>query len=118
MWKIIGYTGSLTLFLGHSIMNDMNDKIESNSHAASEVKLPEISERDYKEENRFIEFIKDFIAGVGSLVAIGLVLFIIIPLLLLIFKVSIALIIPISLFGAVIILIALFGKLVRHIMKR
>ena len=93
----------------------MNDEIQPKSREDKDVKLPEATEQDHKEKNRFIEFIKDFITGLGALAVVGIVLFIIIPVMLLIFKVSVALIIPISLLGAFIILIALVGKLVRHL---
>ncbi len=96
----------------------MNDDIQPNSRDHKDVKLPEAPERDYKGKNRFIEFIKDFITGLGALAVVGIVLFIVVPVLLLIFKVSVALIIPISLFGAFIILIALFGKLLRHLFAK
>lgn len=93
----------------------MNDDIQSKSREDINVELPETPELNHKERNRFIEFTKDFITGLGALAVVGIVLFIIIPVLLLIFKVSVALIIPISLFGAFIILIALLGKLLRHL---
>jgi len=96
----------------------MNDEILPKNHEAKGLTPPETHERDHKKKNPFFEFIKDFITGFGALIVIGLILFIIIPVLLLIFKVSVALIIPISLFGAFIILIALFGKLIRHLLKK
>jgi len=107
----------LILPQGHSIIIGMNDEIQSKSREDSDVKLPEAPERDYKGKNRFIEFIKDFITGLGALAVVGIILFIIIPVLLLIFKVSVALVIPISLLGAFIIFIALFGKLLRRLFK-
>ena len=93
----------------------MNDEIQPKSREDKDVKLPEATEQYHKEKNRFIEFVKDFITGLGTLAVVGIVLFIIIPVMLLIFKVSVALIVPISLLGAFIILIALVGKLVRHL---
>ncbi|UCD89686.1 MAG: hypothetical protein JSW04_14995 [Desulfobacterales bacterium] len=96
----------------------MDDEIQPKNHEDRRLTPPEIGAYDPQKKNRFFEFIKDFITGVGALVVIGLILFIIIPVLLLIFKVSLALIIPISLCGAFIILIALFGKLIRHLFKK
>lgn len=96
----------------------MNDGIQPKSRQDSDVKLPEDHGQGHTGKNRFVEFIKDFMAGFGALAVIGLIMFVVIPVLLLIFKVSVALVIPISLFGAFIILIALFGKLVRHLLNR
>ena len=96
-------------------MDVMNDDIQPKSREAEDVTLPEAPARHHQEKNRFIEFAKDFITGLGALAVVGIILFVVIPVLLLIFKVSVALIIPISLFGAFIILIALFGKLLRHL---
>jgi len=96
----------------------MNDEILPKSHEDRDLTPPETHEQGHKKKNPFFEFIKDFITGFGALIGIGLILFIIVPVLRLIFKVSVALIIPISLFGAFIILIALFGKLIRHLLKK
>lgn len=96
----------------------MNDEILPKSHKDRGFTPPETHEQGHKKKNAFFEFIKDFITGFGSLIVIGLILFIIVPVLLIIFKVSVALIIPISLLGAFIILIALFGKLIRHLLKK
>ena len=71
-------------------------------------------EQDHKKKNRFLEFITDFITGFSALIVIGLILFIVIPVLLIILKIGAFLIIPISLLGAFIILIALLGKLIRQ----
>ena len=93
----------------------MNDDIRPKCREDKDVATPEAPARKYRGKNRRIEFIKDFITGLGAIAVVGIILFIIIPVLLLIFKVSIALVIPISLLGAFIILIALVGKLVRHL---
>jgi hypothetical protein len=95
----------------------MNDDIQPKSREDNDVRLSETVAGSHKEKNRLVEFIKDFITGFGALAVIGIILFVVIPVLLLIFKVSVALIIPISLFGALIILVAMFGKLLRHLFK-
>jgi ABC-type bacteriocin/lantibiotic exporter with double-glycine peptidase domain len=75
-------------------------------------------EQDHKKKNRFLEFITDFITGFSALIVIGLILFIVIPVLLLILKIGAFLVIPISVLGAIIILIALLGKFIRHFLTK
>jgi hypothetical protein len=58
-------------------------------------------------KDRFLEFITDFMRRLSALTVIGLVLFIVIPVLLLILKIGTYFVFPISVLGAVIILIAL-----------
>jgi hypothetical protein len=76
--------------------------------------LPNIYEPDHKKKNPYLEFITDFMTGFSVLIVIGLILFIVIPLLLIILKIGAFLVVPISVIGAFIILIALLGKFIRH----
>jgi ABC-type bacteriocin/lantibiotic exporter with double-glycine peptidase domain len=75
-------------------------------------------EPDHKKKNRLLEFITDFMTGFSALIVIGLILFIVIPVLLLILKIGAFLVIPIAMVGAFIILIALLGKLIRHLLTK
>ena len=74
--------------------------------------------QDHKKKNPYFEFISDFITGFSALIVIGLMLFIVIPVLLLILKIGAFLVVPISLIGAFIILIALLGKFIRHFLTK
>jgi hypothetical protein len=71
-------------------------------------------ERDHKKKNRLLEFIADFMTGFSVLIVIGLILFIVIPVLLIILKIGAFLVVPVSMVGAFVILIALLGKFIRH----
>ena len=75
-------------------------------------------EQDHKKKNRLLEFITDFMTGFSALIVIGLILFIVIPVLLLILKIGAFLVVPIAMVGAFIILIALLGKLIRHLLTK
>lgn len=75
-------------------------------------------EQDHKKKNPYSEFIADFMTGFSALIVIGLILFIVIPVLLLLLKIGAFLVVPISLLGAFIILIALLGKFIRHFLKK
>jgi ABC-type bacteriocin/lantibiotic exporter with double-glycine peptidase domain len=75
-------------------------------------------EPDHKKKNRLLEFITDFMTGFSALIVIGLILFIVIPVLLLILKIGAFLVVPIAMVGAFIILIALLGKLIRHLLTK
>ncbi|MFO7970418.1 MAG: hypothetical protein R6U40_01555 [Desulfobacterales bacterium] len=85
-----------------------------NHNRVRELKLSDTYEKNHKKKNRYLEFIADFITGFSALIVVGLIFFIIIPALLLILKIGVFLVIPISLLGAFIILIALAGKLIRQ----
>ena len=86
------------------------------NHEVRDLKLYETHKQDQKKKNRYLEFIADFITGFSALVVVGLILFIVVPVLLLILKIGAFLVIPISLLGAFIILIALVGKVIRQIL--
>ena len=71
-----------------------------------------------KSRSPVLDFFSDFMAGFGALFIIGIVLFIVVPLLLFTLKIGVAFAIPIAALGAVIILIALFGRFIKFIVKR
>jgi uncharacterized membrane protein YfcA len=96
----------------------MNDETSPENHKVRDLKLYETYEQNHKKKNRYWEFIADFITGFSALIGVGLIFFIIIPALLLLLKIGIFLVIPISLLGAFIILIALAGKLIRQILNK
>ena len=91
----------------------MDNQITPKNHKFEDVKRSNTYAQDRKKKNRHIEFIADFITGFGALIVVGLILFIVIPVLLIILKIGAFLVIPISLIGAFIILIALLGKFIR-----
>jgi hypothetical protein len=68
--------------------------------------LSDTYEQDHKKTNRFLEFITDLKRGFNTLTAIGLILFIVIPALLLILKIGSFFVFPISVLGAFIILVS------------
>ena len=80
--------------------------------------MSNIYKQDHKKKNPYLEFITDFMTGFSALIVIGLILFIVIPVLLLILKIGAFLVIPISLLGAFLILIALLGKFIRHLLTK
>ena len=92
----------------------MNNEITPENHKVEDLKLSNTYGQDHKKKNRYLEFITDFITGFSALILIGLILFIVIPVLLIILKIGAFLVIPISLLGAFIILIALLGKFIRQ----
>ena len=96
----------------------MDDEKTPENHKVRDLKLYETYEQNHKKKNRYLEFIADFITGFSALIVVGLILFIVIPVLLLILKIGAFLVIPISLLGAFIILIALVGKLIRQILTK
>ena len=71
-----------------------------------------------KRQHPMLDFFTDFLTGFGALFLIGVILFIVIPLLLFVLKVGLALIVPVAALGACIILIALFGKFIKSLIKR
>jgi len=95
-----------------------NDEIKPENHKVEDLKLSDTYEQDHKKKNRYLEFITDFITGFSALIVIGLILFIVIPVLLILLKIGAFLVIPISLLGAFIILIALLGKLIRQLLTK
>ena len=96
----------------------MNDEITPKNYTVEDLKLNKSYEQDNKRKNRFFEFITDFITGFSALIVIGLILFIVIPVLLIVLKIGAVLIIPISLTGAFIIIVALLGKFIRHLLTK
>ena len=96
----------------------MDDEKTPENHKVRDLKLYETYKQNHKKKKRYLEFIADFITGFSALIIVGLILFIVIPLLLLILKIGAFLVIPISLLGAFIILIALVGKLIRQILTK
>ena len=64
------------------------------------------------------KFSKDFLTGCLALVLIGTILFILIPLLILVLKVSVLVVIPIGLFAALVIFTAFFGRIINVLRKR
>jgi len=96
-------------------MNDKDLKIddEVNEHRSID-SLGKAS----KSKSPMLEFFTDFLTGFGALFLIGVILFIVVPVLLFTLKVGVALAVPIAILGACIILIALFGKLIKFLIKR
>jgi hypothetical protein len=91
----------------------MDNQITPKNHKFENFKQSDTYDQDRRKKNRYLEFMADFITGFGALIAIGVILFIVIPVLLIILKIGAFLVIPISLMGAFIILIALLGKFIR-----
>ena len=67
-------------------------------------------DQDHKKKNRFLEFIINFMKGLNALTITGLILFIVIPVLLSIWKIGAYFVFPISVLGAFIISVALLKK--------
>ncbi|MEE9531022.1 MAG: hypothetical protein V3W52_08530 [Syntrophobacteria bacterium] len=64
------------------------------------------------------KFTKDFLTGCLALVVIGLILFILIPLLVLVLKLSVMVALPIGLIAAVVIFTAFFGRIINVLRRR
>jgi len=96
----------------------MNEEINPGNHEVKDLKLSDTYKQKHKKKNRYLDFIADFITGFSALIVIGLILFIVIPVLLIILKIGAFLVVPISLLGAFIILIALLGKLIRRLLTK
>ena len=96
-------------------MNDndlkIDDEVNEHQSISSLEKAP-------KSQSPTLDFFTDFLTGFGALFLIGIILFIVVPLLLFTLKVGVALAVPIAILGACIILIALFGKLIKFLIKR
>jgi hypothetical protein len=95
-----------------------DNEITPENHKVEDLNLSNTYEQNHKKKNPYLEFITDFMTGFTALIVIGLILFIVIPVLLLILKIGAFLVIPISLLGAFIILIALLGKFIRHFLTK
>lgn len=61
---------------------------------------------------------QDFFTGCGTLVVLGLVVFVVIPLVLFVVKASFAIAIPVATVAIVLFLIAVLGRLVRILRSR
>mgnify|MGYP001813155802 CR=1 FL=1 len=96
----------------------MKNEIKPKNYDVENLNLNNSFEQDNKRKNRFFEFITDFITGFSTLIVIGLILFIVIPVLLIVLKIGAVLIVPISLLGAFIIIVALLGKFIRHLLTK
>lgn len=96
----------------------MSDEITPKNDIIEDLNLNKPFEQDRRDKNRFFEFIADFITGFSALIVVGLILFIVIPVLLIVLKVGAVLIVPISLLGAFIIVVALLGKFIRHLLTK
>ena len=59
----------------------MNDEIRPENHEVRDFKLYKTYEKNHKKTNRYLEFIADFITGFSALIVVGLILFIVIPVL-------------------------------------
>ena len=64
------------------------------------------------------KFGRDFLTGCLALVSIGTILFILIPLLILVLKLSVLVVLPIGLLAAVVIFTAFFGRIINLVRKR
>ncbi len=71
-----------------------------------------------KSKRPMLDFFTDFLTGFGALFLVGVILFIVVPLLLFTLKVGVALAVPIAFLGACIIVTALFGRLIKSLIKR
>jgi len=96
-------------------MNDKDSKMEDEIKAH---RFNEGSEKHPVSQRPILTFFTDFLTGFGTLFLIGIILFIVIPLLLITLKIGVALAIPIAVLGACIILIALFGKFIKFLIKK
>jgi hypothetical protein len=63
------------------------------------------------------KFSKDFLTGCFALTLIGLILFILIPLLVVVLKLSVLVVVPAGLFAALVIFTAFFGRII-NILRR
>ncbi len=61
---------------------------------------------------------QDFFTGCGTLVALGLVVFVVVPLVLFVVKASLAIAVPIAILGVVLFLVAVLGRAVRIVRSR
>jgi len=63
-------------------------------------------------------FFKDFSVGCGTLILLGILLFVLVPLLILGFKIALWLAVPIAAIIIIVFLVALFGRFVSEVTKR
>jgi hypothetical protein len=64
------------------------------------------------------KFGRDFLTGCLALVVIGIILFILVPLLVLVLKLSVLIVLPIGFLAALVIFTAFFGRIVNILRKR
>ena len=69
-------------------------------------------------KNRTLGFLTDFLTGFGALFLLGIILFIVVPILLVLLKVGVSFAVPVAVFGFCIILIALFGRFIKFLIKK
>jgi hypothetical protein len=67
---------------------------------------------------RNASLIEDFFTGCGTLLALGLVVFVVVPFFLFVVKASLAIAIPVAVLALVVFLIAVLGRLVRILRSR
>jgi ABC-type bacteriocin/lantibiotic exporter with double-glycine peptidase domain len=72
---------------------------------------------DIAEKSVQHEFCKDFLTGRFALIVIGLILFILVPLLIFVLKLSVLVAVPIGLVAAFVIFTAFFGRII-NILRR
>ncbi len=96
-------------------MNDQDLKFDDEVNEHQSVDSLETAP---KSKSPMLDFFTDFLTGFGALFLIGVILFVVVPVLLFTLKVGAALVVPIAILGACIILIALFGRLIKALMKR
>ncbi len=96
----------------------MNDKDLKIDDEVNEHQSMDSLEKTPKSQSPMLDFLTDFLTGFGALFLIGLILFIVVPLLLFTLQIGVALAVPIAILGACIILIALFGRLIKFLIKR
>ena len=96
-------------------MNDNNLKLDDPVNQQQSIdSFQKIPDR----QSPLFDFFSDFLTGFGALFLVGVVLFIVVPLLLFILKVGLALIVPVAVLGACMIAIALFGRLIKSLIKK
>ena len=64
------------------------------------------------------KFTQDFLTGCLALVGIGLILFILIPLLVFVLKLSVMVVLPIGFIAAVVIFTAFFGRIINVLRRK
>jgi hypothetical protein len=64
------------------------------------------------------KFSKDFLTGCLALVVIGIILFILVPLLVLVLKLSVLVVLPIGFLAALVIFTTFFGRIVNILRKK
>lgn len=96
----------------------MNNETKLKSNSVKSLQVIKTHKKVDKRKNRLLEFITDFITGFSALLAVGLILFIAVPLLLITLKIGAAFVVPITFLGAIIILIAMIGKFIRYLLTK